>query len=83
MSKVLRDSKGMINGPCVSLPGHSNRTFVGEAHELMHEIDLLIAEHGGSDKLEEDIRQIVDVALGVGFDYGDAHGRKEAGDGNK
>ncbi len=77
MTHVQRDAKGQINGPRVTLPTHPDRTFVGEVHELMSEVDLLVAAHGGSAKLDEDARQIVDAALGVGFDYGVEFGRAE------
>ena len=72
---VQRDSNGLINGPKVSLPEHADRTFVGEAHELLKDVDLLVANDGLSTRVDEEIRRIVGVALGVGFDYGEVYGR--------
>jgi hypothetical protein len=74
MSDVERNGGGMISGPVVSL-GDSERTFVGEAHELLKEVDLLASSRGLSSEAEDDIRRMVDAALGVGFDYGAQFGR--------
>jgi hypothetical protein len=67
---VQRDSTGRITGPAVIHPENTERSFTGEINELMNEVDQLVGDHGGSPKLDEDARQIVDAALGVGFDYG-------------
>ena len=75
MSHVQRDSTGKINGPVVSLTEDPGRTFVGEVHELMNEVDALVASFGESSELDEDLRRIVDAAIGVGFDYGVEYGR--------
>lgn len=76
MTHVQRDTRGLINGPRVSLPEEPDRTFVGEAHELLTEVDLLVSSRGLSSEVEDDIRRMVDAALGVGFDYGVEFGRE-------
>jgi hypothetical protein len=78
-TQVLRDATGKINGPHISLPEDPNRTFVGEVHELMKEIDLLRENHEITSEVEEGLLRIVDAAVGVGFDYGVAFGRTHAG----
>ncbi len=76
MTHVQRDSKGLINGPRVSLPEEPDRTFIGEAHELLKEVDLLVSSRGLSAEVDDDIRRMVDAALGVGFDYGVEFGKE-------
>jgi hypothetical protein len=76
MTHVQRDTKGLINGPQVTLPEDPGRTFVGEAHELLKEVDLLISTRGLNAEVEDDVRRMVDAALGVGFDYGVEFGRE-------
>lgn len=72
---VLRDATGKINGPNVSLPEDPNRTFVGEVHELMKELDLLREDHEITSAVEQGLMRIIDAAVGVGFDYGVAYGK--------
>jgi hypothetical protein len=70
VSYIERDEQGRINGPAIIHPENTERSFLGEIGELMNEVDQLVQDHGGSAQLDEDTRQIVDAALGVGFDYG-------------
>lgn len=72
---VRRDATGKINGPHISLPEDPNRTFVGEVHELMKDLDVLREQHEITTEAEEWLMRIVDAALGVGFDYGVAYGK--------
>jgi hypothetical protein len=72
---VERDAHGFVNGPAVSLPDLPNRSFVGEVHELLQDVDALAADEKLSKKVDVEIRRIVDVALAVGFDYGAEYGR--------
>ncbi|HRC62907.1 MAG: hypothetical protein K1X87_03025 [Dehalococcoidia bacterium] len=72
---VRRDATGKINGPHISLPEDPNRTFVGEVHEVLKEIDLLRESHDITVEVEEWLMRIVDAAVGVGFDYGVAYGK--------
>jgi len=80
-TQVHRDSNGEINGPAVHLPGKPDRTFVGEVHELIRDLDVVVSTHGASEEMERDLRRILDAAIGVGFDYGTAYGQSGAGAG--
>jgi hypothetical protein len=83
MTYVLRDESGRINGPQVVHPENPQRSFIGELEELLSEVDLLVQDHGGSPKLDEDARQIVDAAIAVGFDYGVEWARANPADATK
>jgi hypothetical protein len=74
-SHVQRDDEGFVTGPEVSLAEHPDRTFVGEVQELLREVDLLVENDGLSEAVDKEIRRIVDVAVAVGFDYGETYGR--------
>jgi hypothetical protein len=76
VTHVQRDANGLINGPQVHLPEAPDRTFIGEAHELLEELHLLLTDASVNPEVDEGLRRIVDVALGVGFDYGVEFGRE-------
>jgi hypothetical protein len=78
-TQVHRDSKGEINGPVVRLPDAEDRTFVGEVHETVKDLDLLLQTYGVSGAMEEDLRRLVDAAIGMAFDYGTEYGRSGGG----
>jgi hypothetical protein len=74
-SHVQRNASGFVTGPDVSLAEHPERNFVGEVQELLKEVDLLVQNDGLPNAVDEEIRRIVDVAIAVGFDYGETYGR--------
>jgi hypothetical protein len=74
-TQVHRDSMGAINGPDVRLPEAEDRTFVGEVHETIKDLDLLLEIYDVSNEMEQDLRHLIDAAIGMAFDYGAQYGR--------
>jgi hypothetical protein len=78
-TQVHRDSNGAINGPVVKLPEANDRTFVGEVHETIKDLDLLLSSYEVPDDMEQNLRRLVDAAIGMAFDYGTEYGRSGRG----
>jgi hypothetical protein len=78
-TQVHRDSMGAINGPDVRLPEAEDRSFVGEVHETIKDLDLLLQTYTVSDDMEQDLRHLLDAAIGMAFDYGTEYGRSHGG----
>lgn len=74
-SHIEYDDEGTIVGPGISLPGHPGTSFPGEVAVLLDDLELLLANYEVTDDEDEGLRHIVNVALGVGFDYGVEYGR--------